>query len=74
MSGIPDYKEYRCDGEVCCPLYYAKDAGDPVKATINFCRVDMRDGKLPEGWLYYPKERKVRCPRCVKHKEEQDEK
>ena len=66
---IPDYKEYPCQGEVCHPLYYAKEGADIAEATVNFCRVDVRDNKLPKGWLYYPKERKLRCPRCVEHKE-----
>jgi hypothetical protein len=64
-------KKHRCDGEVCNPRYYAKEGTDIAEASVNFCCVDatLRDNKLPEGWLYYPEERKLRCPRCVEYKE-----
>ena len=64
------YKEYRCDGELCDPLWYAKEGADIVDITVNFCHVDEATGILPERWGWYPKERKVRCPRCVEYKQE----
>ena len=65
---MKEYTEYRCDGEICNPLYMVEDAHVPVTHEMHFCKVDQ-SGVLPEGWLYYPKEKKFRCPRCVKHKE-----
>jgi len=66
------FKNYQCNGEVCKPLFFVEEGRDPLDSTVNFCQVEEGSGVLPEGWLFYPNERKLRCPRCVKHKEAKD--
>jgi hypothetical protein len=65
------YDRYTCDGDLCNPTYNLVKENDPIPsdAFINFCDVLVEDHILPEGWGYYKEERKLRCPRCVEHKE-----
>ena len=61
--------DVQCEGDECRPIFSVKKEAIPPDQYVNFCTVDEDTHELPEGWLYYPKERKVRCPRCIKHKE-----
>ena len=64
------YTRHICDGELCRePWLHAKVKGKiPIETFVSYYDLPVNGEKvLPDGWLYYPNERKVRCPQCIEY-------